>query len=568
MKINVIKLYNLKPLGKVYQKEPNYCVINFLNKTPEKDIVCFSGKKKNEKSKKLEILTRNPINDKDLAFIKKQNEDYLDKLIELTKYDDIVKHAIEIVNQGDEAYQRALELTKNGMSLRGAKRLTTIPKRNYQKATFAIRKKEPILIDPISVLSDEQFAKLYKYTKQGISISVAYELSRCDEKQRQRILDLLKKGANDETAISLGRCSDEKYNEFKELLKQGISICDAHTFAFIPPRKEKFESLKKENFSPFIAATMAGFQLLDTLNSNQKKHLARFIETLKANLKDTKSLSYALSSKLSILDISKLDIESIADYAANIDYKKLYKTVPSMKSYDARQFIDFIYFHYLKQTKEFNKETLTFRDDMTEYLENNYISAEKLDDILMAYPLTPREVGEIPQDWLDKAEDKTKAKKEIYKAIQRFQNDKNEEIFAKNLTNTLNKKTKIRWVGRGSYGDVYKIEIENAKETCIKIFKGSEDTFCAEIHGRNIEPQTGLFLNKHSNKFVKTYFGKICDEKRRDGFMVTQFLSDTITPEENELISNQDNKIKYCDPRNCNAIHGKIIDIGGVIFDE
>ena len=119
-------------------------------------------------------------------------------------------------------------------------------------------------------------------------------------------------------------------------------------------------------------------------------------------------------------------------------------------------------------------------------------------------------------------------------------------------------------LGKGSYAKVYKISIEDAKATCLKVFPPSVNTFNNSHHGRNIEVQLGLFLNQHSDQFVKMHFGKVCSAKRRDGFLVSQFLDENTAPIINPNIDAQGYKIEYYDNHKNNFISGKIIDYGGV----
>ncbi|MBR3605786.1 MAG: hypothetical protein IKL52_07140 [Candidatus Gastranaerophilales bacterium] len=119
-------------------------------------------------------------------------------------------------------------------------------------------------------------------------------------------------------------------------------------------------------------------------------------------------------------------------------------------------------------------------------------------------------------------------------------------------------------LGKGNYAKVYKISIDKAMPTCLKIFPASVNTSNNPYHGRNVEVQLGLFLNQHSEDFVKMHFGKVCDFKRRDGFLVTQFLGEHIIPIVDENIDDKSYHFEYYDDHKKNYIQGKIIDYGGV----
>jgi hypothetical protein len=85
------------------------------------------------------------------------------------------------------------------------------------------------------------------------------------------------------------------------------------------------------------------------------------------------------------------------------------------------------------------------------------------------------------------------------------------------------------------------------------------------VHGQYVEVQTGIYVNEHSNDFVKMYFGRVSPYNTSDGFLVTQFLSEDITPESS--VANNINGyqiLSYDSWEGHNIINGKIIDFGGV----
>ena len=62
-------------------------------------------------------------------------------------------------------------------------------------------------------------------------------------------------------------------------------------------------------------------------------------------------------------------------------------------------------------------------------------------------------------------------------------------------------------------------------------------------------------------------FGKAAGKYNKDGFLVTQFLSEEIEPHKSKNI--QDGyKISYSDSKENNIINGKIIDYGGVTISS
>ena len=113
--------------------------------------------------------------------------------------------------------------------------------------------------------------------------------------------------------------------------------------------------------------------------------------------------------------------------------------------------------------------------------------------------------------------------------------------------------------------------MEGSEDMCLKIFGEDRNKFFEQnpnlnnIHGQHIEVQTGLFVNQHSNDFVKMYFGKVSPINDSDGFLVTQFLSYDTEPVQTGGTNNNKYKIYSNDAfANHNIINGKIIDFGDV----
>ena len=62
-------------------------------------------------------------------------------------------------------------------------------------------------------------------------------------------------------------------------------------------------------------------------------------------------------------------------------------------------------------------------------------------------------------------------------------------------------------------------------------------------------------------------FGKVAGKYNKDGFLVTQFLSEEIEPHEPKTPQGG-YRISYSDIKENNFIHGKIIDYGGVTISS
>lgn len=134
------------------------------------------------------------------------------------------------------------------------------------------------------------------------------------------------------------------------------------------------------------------------------------------------------------------------------------------------------------------------------------------------------------------------------------------------MSNILGKPVTVKKLGNGAFGTGYKISMDGSDDMCLKIFdQVSANGDLSNVHGQHIEVQTGIFVNQHSNKFVKMYFGKVSPNNTSDGFLVTQFLSDGVTPDSSVGIDSGSYTITSDDAAgNHNIINGIIIDFGAV----
>lgn len=127
-------------------------------------------------------------------------------------------------------------------------------------------------------------------------------------------------------------------------------------------------------------------------------------------------------------------------------------------------------------------------------------------------------------------------------------------------------------LGRGEFGVGYKISVSGAEDVVLKKFHKITRMAPGNSHGVGVEVQTGLFVNNHSNDFVKMYCGKIVGSEQSDGYLITQFLAENITPIENPNIKggyhiisrDSDAKLDSYVETGHNVIAGKIIEFGDV----
>lgn len=289
------------------------------------------------------------------------------------------------------------------------------------------------------------------------------------------------------------------------------------------------------------------------LNSPAVVELADNLHMEAGNIKDSEALTNYLAKN------RKLDVDDLNQYIKSVDLDEVAKIAPQVKDYNPEQLMSFYDVHYNSGTTTFDASTLSLPKDLTEYLKNNYVSADQLDDLMAAYPTTNRHVGEMPTGWLDNisSPNQLAAQEEIYEAIAKFQSSGNKADLADDLTAILGKDVNVEELGSGMFGTGYKISMDGADDTCLKIFNQGDtteafinqrindfglkgkaaDKFRAKntskiynAHGQNAEVQAGLFANEHSDDFVKMYFGQVAGANNTDGFLLTQFLDDGITP--------------------------------------
>ncbi len=291
--------------------------------------------------------------------------------------------------------------------------------------------------------------------------------------------------------------------------------------------------------------------------------------------------------------MKKVKINKFCKYIDDFDFEKLHSICPATKNYSASQMLMLLDFYFKNDIREFSEETLKYKGgkDLTKFLSKNYLNASNLEKFFSIFPLTDRKVGQIPREWLKNVpeEQKEEAVFRVYQAIADFQkiflkDDENIEEFSKKISQALNREIKIEKLDSGQFGTGYKISSDGLGALCLKIFKNRS---LKNVHGQYDEVQTGLFVNKHSNAFVKEFFGKIATGAQTDGFLVTQFLDDSVKPKKtsrfskgykiipkdinNETVSLSSGASDLTKPLSLdrhNIKNGKIIDFGDVTITK
>ena len=348
-------------------------------------------------------------------------------------------------------------------------------------------------------------------------------------------------------------------------------------------------------------------------NTPEVMQLADNFHIEAGDVKGSEALSRYLSKN------RNMDVSDLNHYIDNIDRQQLYSVSPKTADYSTEQLMNFYDYHYKAGTEVFDADALTMDGDFTKFLRENYVDKKQMSELLDIFPETSRYVGEMPNGWLSNVplEQQSAVQEQVYAAIKQFQSGngsyRSMAELSENLSKILGKDVSIKELGSGCFGTGYKVSMEGAEDTVLKIFNGStkddlkkmfdfsellsseqmaklrklgitEDRLrkigedyaerMTRVHGQHIETQTGLFVNEHSDDFVRMYFGKVSGTGDADGFLVTQFLSDDVVPQSPSTVKGG-YRIKSKDAWAANSkkgkiygqhniINGKIIDYGAV----
>lgn len=272
-----------------------------------------------------------------------------------------------------------------------------------------------------------------------------------------------------------------------------------------------------------------------------------------------------------LISDSETKISDLNKYMSQLDKEKIAQLAPDFKEFDPIQYLNFCLYHLSNNTVDFNEKNLTFCDNPTEYFRVNPTNYDKLEEIYTRFPMTKREIGKVPQSFLEfvPKEKHQSCIEQLYNEIEEFRKNHNIRIFEQKLRSLLNQEIKIEKIDTGKYGDGYRIDTQDNHSYCLKIYKNDKQK-SSKKHGVHIEPQIALFANSHSKEYVKMHFGKVAPPNKNDGFIVTTYIDENSTPtnEETEIldynyaIDNSDTSEVH------NKINGIIYDFGGIIIRE
>lgn len=272
----------------------------------------------------------------------------------------------------------------------------------------------------------------------------------------------------------------------------------------------------------------------------------------------------------------EIKLSEFKKYIDNISLDKLYEIAPRLKKFNCDDMLEFFKFHFTKGTTNFNSSNLKYPHNLTDFLEKNPLNAYQIQKLLAIYPNTSRNVGCLPKKWNANAYSAEirgildKFRKEVACVSHKSTYIKGNPIVAtqQELSNILGKKVIITELDTGKFAKAYKISVDGADDVVMKVFHKKPltayDNF--NVNGEFIEPQRGMFLSANSEKFAKTYYGKISTEIDKDGYILTEYLekSDKVVPQ-SEFIKLKDYFV-FCDDvsEGHNIINGKIYDFGDI----
>ena len=377
----------------------------------------------------------------------------------------------------------------------------------------------------------------------------------------------------------LEQVSEESRKMFFDFVEQDfvISLINVFNFATNSNVRMEYSYLLSKGYEKQYALIMAN---IESVYKRDLRQIVRILSFLNLEI-ECEYISNSIVNLLNVFQKEGTDIEAFITYLGKLDFEEIAKIAPVVKEYNAKAQLIFAVSHYKKGTIKFDEKALKFDKDLTDYLKKVYLQASEMNALLIAYPLTSRRIGVIPSDWFGcvKDENLELVKNAIYETVLKFNLDRDVESFETSMQGILNKKVQMNETGSGGVGVVYRLIIEGAKDTCLKVYhryplsmkclylmdKTIENIVNA--HGVYIEPQIGMFANANSNKFVKMHFGLVSafDLKQNDGFTVTEYISEEMKP--TDTICSELNSYVFVseDIRDDNVINGKVIDFGAVI---
>lgn len=511
----------------------------------------YDTEKFNKIIKALRVGAKSSELDDVLNLSQKHFERYLDIRQETS-------NAFQIATFDDERYNKVLDLLKKGVNTFNIYKLSLEPNETFERISKFFENNDDELAENIS--NEQTLSRCEQIYSLGIKPSQYLNLIRYDDKKYNKALRVYKYAPdpNIESTFLFGM-SDELFEQGIELLKEGLDAHSVQLLLYSSGIKAKYEELSKiynKRCASILACVSDAFYSF--AQGATQESLAELINSVSQN---TKSAQVDFGKEIFKLCMDNINLEELNSYIKQFDFKKLCKLAPAVKNYAPEELLEFYVYHYKKSDNILDKNTLANKN-FEKYLSENLVSAQDLTKFLIKFPLTKREIGNIPDDWLNNLskDEIYQIDKKINRIILAFMKSRDEEEFNSSMSELLNKNVEISRLPAGAFGKCYRIKMDNASDTCLKLFK----SIGASIpNGASFEPQAALFANNNSNKFVKMFFARTAPIGKKDGYIVTQYLDKTIKPIATKKVSGV-NVYSEDAAYGSNTIKGKIIDFGAV----
>lgn len=540
-------------------------------------------------------LTNCNATETDISICLDMDEEIYPKVFNLVKEGFSAFKSYVLANGDEKAYEKALEYKKCGLSADGAYQVCTMEP-EQQKKVLELARNGMNTYNACFVATtafDEDYDKILELTKLGVEYYAIDKIAHSEGTVYKKTVDLIKAGVPQNCAYNLAQNNDEIYEKILTLISKNIpqnAIIELQNKFSDKIYIDQINSYTDDSVNIYDADSVITKPEIQNLynkfvdkgyNSKQSSILANIKNTEEYNCEDLATLidktdcfnnieecpSKVISDFL--VNNPNLDIKSFNEYLSKIDFEKLLELAPQVKNYSKSDFLKFANYHFSANDVNLDKKTLELCDDFTDFIKNNYINATEMDNILTVFPLTERNLGEIPAGWIndtDDKQDKNEIKNKVSQLFDEFRTNRNTNVLESEMRNLLKKDVKISEIASGDFGTTYKISVPNAVDTCLKIFfemKDNDPKYL--IHGVLIEPQTAIFANNNSNEFVKTYMARVTNSKEKNGFILTQFLNRNIKPVETNTAKNNVYKFITNDTsKTHNKINGIVFDFGAV----
>ncbi len=339
----------------------------------------------------------------------------------------------------------------------------------------------------------------------------------------------------------------------------------------IQPIKETNEAVQQYLINPIEADDKKLNFSLDGLATNNSALVKSF--GAKNKLSKTQKEKFCILKNFDYIEPlvrnTNFTKKGFANYLKKLDIKAIRSILP--EDYSDNNFLIFLFIHYMQGTTEFKSDNLLKINNLSKLLEDNLITKDGLSMLFNAFPHTSKKIGNIPSSWVTKLQNKdvNKVIDEIYSSIYGFIANNDIDAFQERLKSLFKANVVVKKIGVGEFGTSYKISIDGIPAVCLKTFHEINPEVGCNMHGAYNEPQMALFANKHSNNYVKMYFGNLAGSQKLNkpsnktqAFLVTQYLDKSIIPENTGIDS--DVAVLNTDIKNANVIQGKIVDFGGI----